>query len=102
MPAVQRTSKRLFGSRYALEIAACIADRQSAVNPTKLTEELAGFCSGKAPSHSSVVQQIRSLEDAGLLRLTQTGRETEYEIIKSVYFEMCRSLLDELSADPPT
>jgi len=55
--------------------------------------------SDSPPSHSSVVQELNHLAEAGVLcRMHAPGRDTYLERRTSIFWEMCRQLREEVLA----
>lgn len=90
---VRKLSKRLFGNRYRLEIAAAIAEAEpSVVYARALAEQL------QAPANL-VGEELHTLAEAELLVLLPRPRgqqQQEYQRMASSYWELARRLLDEL------
>jgi Fe2+ or Zn2+ uptake regulation protein len=96
---VRTTSRDLFGSRHRLEVAACIAKIDEAINPRGVYERLheLGFDTPEA----KVGQHLRQL--AGLHVLDRVNRPNEatrvfYKRCESCVWDMTVALMSELTA----
>jgi predicted signal transduction protein with EAL and GGDEF domain len=90
---VRKLSKRLFGNRYRLEVAAAIADAEpSVVYARALAEQL------QAPANL-VGEELHTLADVGLLVLLPRPRgqqQQEFERMPSSYWQLARDFVAEL------
>jgi len=91
--AVRALSGRLFGgARYRVEVGAAIADRKLLANIAELADEL-------GLGRQTVAQELRRLEDAGLLQRTkQQERKVFLSGVPSQYWSLCCELRAEAAA----
>lgn len=90
---VRRISKALLGNAYVLEVSAAIA---GVADGRFYAREIANRL--QVPDNL-VAPVLKRLEDGGLLkRGPKTGAYQEFERFPSVFWELCRKLLDELVA----
>ncbi len=88
--AIRALSRRLFGgASYRIEVGAAIADRKLIANIAELADEL-------RLQRQTVQQELRKLEDSGLLRRADQHERKVYLIgTRSLYWDLCRELRAE-------
>lgn len=90
---VRGISKALLGNAYLLEVSAAIA---GVADGMFYAREIA---SRLQVADSLVAPALKRLEHAGLLkRRPKTGAYQEFERIPSVFWQLCRQLLEEVAA----
>jgi DNA-binding transcriptional regulator GbsR (MarR family) len=94
---VRRLSGQLLGNKYRLEVveALCRAGDDS-VTATSIHEET-------GIKYARVQEELKRLKAYGVLRELDTpGAQTvEYKIEPTVYWELCKQLLDEICRNNP-